>query len=146
MRKSDRVQATECALRIIQTQGSGLVGGESAPDAPLYGEISPGSLSSLGDMLTDRCEFKSSSILLDVGSGVGKPTIYFAHNPGLDCCIGIECDRTRWCLSMQNAYYVLLDSFLKSDSNKVNLWFLHIDLKELTCFNRCTHIYSFTCG
>ena len=49
----DQGRATDIndALKVIQSQGSGRIGGESSPDAPLYGEISLGSLDELVESL-----------------------------------------------------------------------------------------------
>ena len=144
----DQRRATEIndAFKVIQSQGSGRIGGESSPDAPLYGEISLGSLDELVESLKEYCDLGTSSIFMDVGSGTGKPSIYLAHNPGLCCSIGIECDKTRWCLSMQNAYLIASKAFTRLNTCLINTWFFHIDLMELTSFHQCTHIYSFTCG
>ena len=133
------------AFHIIQTVGSATTGGESTRDAPLYGEIMKQSLVVLHQMLADICNLTPSSILLDVGSGTGKPSTYFALNPGLKCSVGIECDRTRWVLSMQNAYILGCESII-TNLPKMNAYFFLADFSDLTSFHHCTHIYSFTCG
>ena len=54
----DQRRATEIndAFKVIQSQGSGRIGGESSPDAPLYGEISLGSLDDLVESLKEYCD------------------------------------------------------------------------------------------
>lgn len=49
-----------------------------------------------------RCGLDTSSKFIDVGSGLGKPNLHVAQDPGVALSYGVEMEEVRWQLSMHN--------------------------------------------
>jgi cyclopropane fatty-acyl-phospholipid synthase-like methyltransferase len=66
---------------------------------PMYGEITQHSMHKILEYLATHCHLGSDSMFLDVGSGVGKPSIHAAQYPGVRLSFGIETQQLRWQVS-----------------------------------------------
>ena len=105
----------------------------------IYGEITMGSFQRVIDYLKSNCAFSNESKFLDVGSGLGKPSIHVSIDPGCEVSFGIESDKLRWSLSLQNLRGILSEMSL-------NVFFSHGDITHVSSFDPFTHIYSFDVG
>ncbi len=74
--------------------------------------------------------FDSSSCFIDIGSGLGKPNLHVAQDPGVEFSLGIEVKKLRWMLSLHN-----LHSVLKYRIEQAHSTGLHTtDLLGFNCF------------
>ncbi len=125
------------AKRYIHRQNSLAYG---TPDSPIYGEITENSLKKI----YERMELDGNSILCDVGSGTGSPSIYACcRYPGL-VSYGFELMGSRWWISQIILQSMLKDPLTSEAASRVML--THTDLSDLKDFGPCTHIFSFDTG
>jgi Histone methylation protein DOT1/Surfeit locus protein 6 len=67
---------------------------------PIYGELTIGSMQQMINYMKVYTGLNNTSFFLDVGSGIGKPIVHVAQDPGVFISYGIECEETRWMLSI----------------------------------------------
>lgn len=132
---------------------TGSVGGNGSFGA-IYGELTMGSMQKMIELMKIHTGFDSSSRFIDVGSGLGKPSIHVSQDPGVAFSYGIEMERSRWSLGMANLKAVVDaawdQSSLKSlkDDEKLgySCYFQHGNIKFANSFDPFTHVYMFSIG
>jgi len=127
--------------RVIQ-KSSGAVGGYGH-NGPVYGEVTMGTFQKVVDALAEHTGFDSSSAFVDIGSGLGKPNLHVALNPGVRLSFGVELEELRWQLSMHNLRFVLDEV---SEMRKSVVYFANKDATEMGHFEPFTHVYMFDVG
>jgi len=121
---------------------TGSLGG-NGHGGPIYGELTCGSFQKIVDLLKLKANFNKASKFIDVGCGLGKPSIHVAADPGVQFSYGIEVVPIRWLLGMLNAKAVLQ----RHTSNICGKFFLDLgDILEARTFDPFTHIYMFDIG
>lgn len=85
---------------------TGSIGGNSS-FGPIYGELTMGSMQKMINLMKEHTSFDNTSRFIDVGSGVGKPNLHVAQDPGVELSYGIEVEGDRWLLSMHGLQGVL---------------------------------------
>ena len=137
----------------IVSNKTGSIGGNGHGGA-IYGETTSTSLQKIIELMKIHTGFNQSSRFIDVGSGLGKPNLHVAQDPGVSFSYGVEMERVRWMLSMHNLRHVLKHAELQSESNTIgpeellgfNCFFAHGDITEASSFNPFTHVYMFDIG
>jgi len=127
--------------RVIQ-KSSGAVGGYGH-NGPVYGEVTMGTFQKVVDALCEYTGFDASSAFVDIGSGLGKPNLHVALNPGVRLSYGVELEELRWQLSMHNLRYVLNEV---PEMRKSVVYFANSDATEMDHFEPFTHVYMFDVG
>jgi SAM-dependent methyltransferase len=126
---------------VIQ-KSTGAVGGYGH-NGPVYGEITMGTFQKVVDALALHTDFDASSSFVDIGSGLGKPNLHVALNPGVKLSFGIELEKLRWELSMHNLRFVLEQV---PEMRKSVVYFANKDATEMENFEPFTHVYMFDVG
>lgn len=126
---------------VIQKR-SGAVGGYGH-NGPIYGEITMGTFQKILNFLRDSLDFTSDSAFLDIGSGLGKPSLHAAVDPGCRLSFGLEVEELRWQLSMHNLRSVIKE--VNSFPSKV-VHFAHQDVTVIKSLAPFSHIYMFDVG
>ena len=125
----------------------GDLGGGGSGEA-IYGEMTEFAMQRVVNTMKTECEFTKDSIFLDIGSGVGKPSLHVTQDPGVRLSMGIELKKER-CFLSQN---VLLRLLKNNDKRNINLnniqrcWFKDGNILEENSINPATHVYSFDIG
>jgi len=127
--------------RVIQ-KSSGAVGGYGH-NGPVYGEVTMGTFQKVVDALCAHTGFDASSAFVDIGSGLGKPNLHVALNPGVRLSYGVELEELRWQLSMHNLRFVLNEV---PEMRKSVVYFANSDATKLDHFEPFTHVYMFDVG
>jgi SAM-dependent methyltransferase len=127
--------------KVIQ-KSTGAVGGYGH-NGPVYGEITMGTFQKIVDALREHTDFGPSSTFMDIGSGLGKPNLHVALNPGVRLSFGVELEELRWQLSMHNLRNVLREV---SELKKSVVYFANSDATDMVHFEPFTHIYMFDVG
>jgi hypothetical protein len=102
-----------------------------------------GTFQKVVDALSEHTGFDASSSFVDIGSGLGKPNLHVALNPGVKLSFGIEVEQMRWQLSMHNLRFVLGEV---PEMRKSVVYFAHKDATEMDHFEPFTHMYMFDVG
>jgi hypothetical protein len=133
---------------------SGSVGGNGSFGA-IYGELTMGSMQKMIDLMKTHTTFDSSSRFIDVGSGLGKPSIHVAQDPGVEFSYGIEMERSRWMLGMSNLR-AIVDAACEQEASRRTVkaeeqlgcrcFFDHGNVKFAKTFDPFTHVYMFSIG
>jgi len=126
--------------RVIQ-KSSGAVGGYGH-NGPVYGEITMGTFQKVVNAMIKYTGFEAGSSFVDIGSGLGKPNLHVALNPGVKLSCGIEVEELRWQLSMHNLRFVMNQV---PEMRKNVVYFAHADATEMD-LHAFTHIYMFDVG
>jgi hypothetical protein len=135
----------------IVSAKTGSIGG-NGHGGPIYGETTSASLQKMIELMKTRTEFNEKSRFIDVGSGLGKPNLHVAQDPGVEFSYGIEMEKVRWMLSMHNLHHVLKEAELQSEEIEpkeqigYNCFFEHGDITQASTFNPFTHVYMFDIG
>ena len=108
-----------------------------------YGEITPASIQSLCYELVRLSLVSPGSLLLELGAGVGKPSLHFSSF--FRCLtVGIEIDYPLYFASLGNLKKV----YSKADElgfQPPSVAFVHSDISNLSSFDPFEVIYSFDC-
>ena len=139
---------------------TGSIGGNGS-FGPIYGELTMGSMQKMINFMKEYTNFNASSRFLDVGSGIGKPNLHVAQDPGVALSFGIEVEVDRWLLGM-NCLKGVLDHISEeappNDDNEslrddreerllqCNCVFVHGDITDAATFDPFTHVYMFSIG
>lgn len=126
--------------RVIQ-KSSGAVGGYGH-NGPVYGEITMGTFQKVVNAMVKHTGFEAGSSFVDIGAGLGKPSLHVALNPGVQLSCGIEVEELRWQLSMHNLRFVMNQV---PEMRKNVVYFAHADATEMD-LHAFTHIYMFDVG
>lgn len=73
--------------------------GGSGAGGPIFGEVTIGAFQRIVDCMKEKLEFSGESKFLDIGSGLGKPTLHVSQDPGVSLSMGIEIKPERCYLS-----------------------------------------------
>ena len=135
---------------------TGSIGGNGS-FGPIYGELTMGSMQKIINLMKEHTHFNASSRFMDVGSGIGKPNLHVAQDPGVELSYGIEVEADRWLLGM-NCLKGVLDNVSDDPSSNDNVMddsserlqynciFAHGDITEAKSFDPFTHVYMFSIG
>jgi len=145
---------TKKAYALIQKM-TGKIGG-NAHGGAIYGELTIGSMQRLVDLMKRRTGFDQHSRFIDVGSGLGKPSIHVAQDPGVAFSYGIEMEYVRWSLGLANLSQVLdevqkekghLNNIPNTTENIGYKCILECgDIRSAKTFDPFTHVYMFDIG
>jgi hypothetical protein len=119
----------------------GLPGGKDNR-IPIYGEITQGDFAKIIDCCIYLFGMDESFRVLDIGSGVGKPSWHFAQSR-IDASVGIESEYERFISSI-----VVQQSIDKLSSPAVcdRVSFLHADILQVSTLSDFDLVYTFDCG
>jgi Histone methylation protein DOT1 len=130
---------------------TGSIGGNGS-FGPIYGELTMGSMQKMVNLMKEHTGLDSSSRFIDVGSGIGKPSLHVTQDPGVDFSYGIEVEADRWLLGM-NCLKGMLDAASEqpcdaSEDEKIHhrCMFVHGDITKARSFDPFTHVYMFSIG
>lgn len=105
------------------------------------------SMQKIVELMKEYAEFGPQSRFIDVGSGLGKPNLYVAQNPGVEFSFGIEVEHVRNVLGLHNLQHVLLEAKKFPDYQiGTNCVLQHGNITEATTFDPFTHVYMFDIG
>ena len=109
----------------------------------IFGEITPASMQSVVSSLIQNTQMSKASRILDIGSGLGLPTMHCYIHPGVALSYGIEVSKERHAFAIEN-----LENVLKADwTNETNKIFLaHGNISDAKTLDPFTLIYSFNIG
>ena len=109
----------------------------------IFGEITPASMQSVVSSLIQNTQMSKASRILDMGSGLGLPTMHCYIHPGVAPSYDIEVSKERHAFAIEN-----LENVLKADwTNKTNTIFLaHGNISDAKTLDPFTLIYSFNIG
>jgi Histone methylation protein DOT1 len=163
------IQPNVKAVYKIIRKLTGSLGG-NASHGPIYGELTMGSMQKVINLMKEHASFNSSSRFIDVGSGIGKPSLHVAQDPGVLFSYGIEVEPARWMLGQSCLGAVLKEaarttSLLEdaqdtpvaamapltpeqetSSSIQHRCFFELGDIREASSFDPFTHVYMFSIG
>jgi Histone methylation protein DOT1 len=102
--------------------------------------------------MKEHTEFNETSRFIDVGSGVGKPNLHVAQDPGVALSYGVEVEPERWLLSMHglDGMLVAMDEQGENVSDEQEIqgrcMFVLGDIRQANTFDPFTHVYMFSIG
>jgi len=102
-----------------------------------------GTFQKVVDALCEHTGFDAGSAFIDIGSGLGKPNLHVALNPGVRVSYGVELEELRWQLSMHNLRFVLNEV---PEMRKSVVYFANSDATDMDHFEPFTHVYMFDVG
>ncbi|CAM9568517.1 unnamed protein product, partial [Choristocarpus tenellus] len=85
----------------LVNKATGTVGGNGNHGA-IYGELTVGCMQKVVNIMKEHCGFNEKCSFIDVGSGLGKPNLHVAQDPGCEISYGLELEEIRWRLSIVN--------------------------------------------
>ena len=103
------------------------------------------SMQKMVDLMKDYTEFSADSRFIDIGSGLGKPNIYVAQNPGVSFSYGIEVERVRNSLGLHNLLHILREAKKEKDIG-TNCILRHGNILDADTLDPFTHVYQFDIG
>jgi len=123
---------------------TGNIGGNGSSGA-IYGELTVGSMQKMVNLMKEHTDFDANSRFIDVGSGIGKPNLHVAQDPGVEFSYGIEMERSRWILGMSCLKRALAEAVQKKELGH-RCFFDHGNIKQAKTFDPFTHVYMFSIG
>ena len=102
--------------------------------------------------MKQHTNFNKSSRFIDVGSGLGKPNLYVAQNPGVEFSFGIEMEHVRNMLGLHNLHHVLQEAQNEVKSSEVEnrigtrCFLKHGNILEASSMDPFTHVFMFDIG
>lgn len=135
----------------IVKKRTGAIGG-NASAGPIYGELTMGSMQKMINLMKEHTGFDETSRFIDVGSGVGKPNLHVAQDPGVAFSYGIEVEHERWLLSMHGLDGTLQamdeqqETVAEDQEIKCRCMFVLGDIRSANTFDPFTHVYMFSIG
>ena len=129
--------------RIIKKH-TGAIGGNGS-GGPIYGELTEGWMHKAIDYFIKYTYLSEKSRWIDVGCGVGKPSLHVAQYPGVEFAFGIEIDKLRTNIGHINVKHVLKEA---ENNPKMahNCILQYGDILEAESFDPFTHIYMYDVG
>ena len=135
--------AVKKVYRIIN-KSTGKIGGNGS-GGPIYGELTIGCMQEVVAVLIRITGLNRKSRIIDIGCGLGKPSLHFAQYPRVEFSFGLEIEKLRTFLGLFNLRNVL--QVAESDSSIGHSCFLqHGDIAEASSLDPFTHIYQFDVG
>lgn len=119
------------AMRTVENQ---LGGGEGV--CGIYGSITQASMERVVSSLKTHTGFSADSILLDIGSGLGRPLAHVALDPGVRRGVGIELDAMKHAKAL-----VFMDRVAQKMEMEFDVQLLNQDVKNHG--STYTHAYAF---
>ena len=89
-----QLQPNVKTLYRIIGKATGSIGG-NADGGAIYGELTASSMQRIINILKTHTGFNADSSFIDIGSGLGKPNLHVAQDPGVRFSVGIEIKRIR---------------------------------------------------
>lgn len=130
----------------IVNKMTGSIGGNGCGGA-IYGELTVGSMQKMIELMKVHTDFGPESRFIDVGSGLGKPNLHVAQDPGVEFSYGIEMEHVRWVLGMSNLNMVLKHAKKNPEEDiRHRCMFQYGDITEAKYFDPFTHVYMFDIG
>lgn len=120
-------------MRAVESQlggGEGLCG--------IYGSITQASMDRVVSSLKTHAGFSADSILLDIGSGLGRPLAHAALDPGVRCGVGIEIDPMKHIKAL-----AFVDRVATKMEMDLNICLLNQQVKDHLPSQDYTHAYAF---
>lgn len=130
---------------------TGSIGG-NASFGPIYGELTQSSMQKMVNLMKEHTGFGSTSRFIDVGSGIGKPSLHVAQDPGVELSYGIEVETDRWVLGMTCLKGVLEAAIGQpedvDDDERIGYRciFDHLDIRSAKTLDPFSHVYMFSIG
>jgi len=128
---------------------TGSIGG-NASGGPIYGELAVGSMHKMIHLMVQHTGLDRDSTFIDVGSGLGKPNLHVAADPGVYLSVGIECEKDRYFLGLHNLRGVLGNSSKMKVSDDTNEFlrcgYVMGDIMDAKSFSPFSHVYMFSIG
>lgn len=115
------------------------------PDTPIYGELTPGCMSSVVEICKSVFGLNNTSRVIDLGSGVGKPTWHFAAND-VDISVGIECVHIRYMAAQRASLHILEESRNIPAIRSTKVGFSCVDILQIRTLAYFDIVYMFDCG
>ena len=143
----DNVRQVYCIVRKL----TGSIGGNGS-SGPIYGELTMGSMQKVVNAMVEHTGFDQHCRFIDVGSGIGKPNLHVAQDPGCEFSYGIEVEHDRWLLGMSCLNGVLEAASKQDvegaadDAIQHRCVFECGDISAAQSFDPFTHVYMFSCG
>jgi hypothetical protein len=97
------------------------------------------------NLMKINTEFSADSLFIDIGCGLGKPNLYVAQDPGVCFSYGIEVERERYNLGINNLHFVLKEAEVNQEIG-TNLSMRHGDILDAHTLDPFTHVYQFDIG
>ena len=139
----ERTSALNLVYKIIKKH-SGEVGGNGS-NGPIYGELTVGHMQKIINFLKAHCGLSELSNWIDIGCGLGKPSMHVAQDPGVQFSFGIEIEKLRTHLGLNNLYYVLEEAMI-DDSIGFKCMLQHGNISKAMSLNPFTHVYMYDVG
>jgi hypothetical protein len=73
----------------------------------IFGESTKATLQSVVSSLKTNTQLSNTSLILDIGSELGQPTMHFYIDPGVALSFGVEVSRWRHVMAIENLEKVL---------------------------------------
>eukprot|EP00814_Leptocylindrus_danicus_P017398 CAMPEP_0116034956 /NCGR_PEP_ID=MMETSP0321-20121206/20007_1 /TAXON_ID=163516 /ORGANISM="Leptocylindrus danicus var. danicus, Strain B650" /LENGTH=362 /DNA_ID=CAMNT_0003511549 /DNA_START=18 /DNA_END=1106 /DNA_ORIENTATION=- len=130
---------------------TGRIGGNGHGGA-IYGELTMHSMQKMVELMKQYTNFNKSSRFIDVGSGLGKPNLYVAQNPGVEFSFGIEMEHVRNMLGLHNLLHVLKEAqdevSTNVEENRIGTrcFLKHGNILEAKSMDPFTHVFMFDIG
>lgn len=157
-REVDEIVSKESTKRVYKLvkKLTGAIGGNGSC-GPIYGELTMGSMQKMVNLMQKHTQLDTTSRFIDVGSGIGKPNLHVAQDPGVAFSCGIEMELDRWRLGLKCLQFVLHEALKEnsssgessiSDDQKIRhkCMFIHGNIMEAYTFDPFTHVYMFSIG
>ena len=97
------------------------------------------------ELMKTHTGFSADSRFIDIGCGLGKPNLYVAQDPGVSFSYGIECQKDRYRLGLDNLYHVIKAA--KVDQTIGTNCILELgDILNACTLDPFTHVYQFDIG
>lgn len=137
---------------------TGSLGGNGS-EGPIYGELTMHSMQKMINLMKQHTGFGPTSRFIDVGSGIGKPSLHVTQDPGVSFSYGIEVEESRWLLGM-SCLKGMLEAAVAQDGGE-SLSSLSLgqeerirhecvfekgDIRQAKIFDPFTHVYMFSIG
>lgn len=106
------------------------------------------------DLMIELTGLSCESRFIDIGCGLGKPSLHVAQVVGVEFSFGIEVDRIRYFLGMNNLHQVLKKATQRTrngtnSGDELRLracYFALGDITEAASLDPFTHVYMFDVG
>ena len=73
------------------------------------------------ELMKTHTGFSADSRFIDIGCGLGKPNLYVAQDPGVSFSYGIECEKDRYRLGLDNLHHILKAAKVDQTIEKIPL-------------------------
>ncbi|KXZ50357.1 hypothetical protein GPECTOR_17g998 [Gonium pectorale] len=132
---------------VMQGNETDVGGGEG--NEGTYGSITQAGMAQVLQCMKERAGFGSDSILVDIGSGLGRPLMHGFYE-GMAKGYGLECDAVKCEKAVKFCKRVVSEACSKGLLDRrycalrTRLVFWHVDIEQLTGLpDEATHAYSF---